>query len=160
MRRYVMLLATGMLAIGAMSSVACSDRDAAESKSGQLVALSIIDAAEFHAMDGGLNQAGGVIDPQWLGRVRHGQTAVASVSWPDERRASTRAFVDAAQDVATALEADDAQTAAPAAKEAHEAQHELSTEDWVSLAATAGIKVAGHTDASPTATATPQGRQL
>ena len=158
MRRYVTLCMTVIIGVGALVGAGCSDEDSTESKTGQLVALTIIDGAEFHAMDEGLNTPGGQIDPAWLGRVRHSQTAVASVSWPADHQAAAKTFLEAAQKLATAIEADDAVAAAPAAKAAHEAQHDLSTDSWESLATAAGIKVAAHTEATATATASPQGR--
>ncbi len=144
MRRQFSMLPILFLAL-AVTLAACSSSDAAgESTAGRLTALSIIDAAGFHTMDEGLNKPGGAIDPQWLGRVKHGQIAVASVVWPKDLQEHAKTFTEAAETLATALEADNSSTAAPAAKAAHEAQHELSTKGWEGLAKAAGTKAPAH----------------
>lgn len=144
MRRQFCVLPILIFALAA-TLAACSSSDTpGEGTAGRLTALSIIDAAAFHAMDEGLNKPGGTIDPQWLGRVTHSRIAVASVAWPKELQEDAKTFTDAAATLATALEADNSSTAAPAAKTAHEAQHELSTKGWEGLAKATGTKAPSH----------------
>lgn len=152
MRR--LLLVLPVIALG-MLLTACSDDSEAQTSdvAGQLTVLSIIDAVGFHAIDEELNKAGGgEIDPQWLGKVRHGQIAVASIEWPDDLAQQVEEFLDAAQQLAIALEADDPALGAVPAKAAHEGQHELSTDGWDTLAADAGVELPEHNEAPATAT--------
>jgi hypothetical protein len=154
MRRYLLSLVIATMGLGTLLVAGCSS--GSSDTAGQLAALSIVDSAGFHAMDQALNGGDGKIDPQWLGKVRHGQTAVAAIKWPSELAKQAKAFTDAAEKFATTIEADSAATAAPAAKANHEAWHELTTDAWELLSKNAGIKVAGHDEgtATPTATAT------
>lgn len=156
-----LLLFLPVMALGILL-VACSNDSEPEPEpetsdiASQLVVLSIIDAAEFHAIDEELNKAGGgEIDPEWLGKVRNGQIAVASIEWPEELAEQAEVFLDAAQQLSITLEADDPALAAAPAKAAHDGWHELSANGWDVLAAEAGVELAEHGDA--TATATPSG---
>jgi len=191
MRRYSTLLVTVVVSFGMVIASACtSDPKPATSNSptaggasptatspantstvastqgreltaGVLAALSIIDAAGYHAMDTTMNSGTRKIDPQWLGKVRNGQTAVASVTWPAELSKQAKAFTDAADKLAATIESDNAAAAAPAAKANHDAWHDLTKAGWALLAKNAGIKAAaGHGEATPTATGTaiPAGR--
>ena len=118
-----------------------------------MAALSNIDAVGFHAIDTSLNvNSEGKIDAQWAGKVRHAQIAVASTDWPDELDPLAKDFLSAAQQLAVAVEADDPRAAAPAAKAAHEAQHDLSTEGWEYLAKKSGIELGGHDEATAAGT--------
>lgn len=132
---------------------ACSVDSEAETAgvTGQLTALSIIDAVGFHVIDEELNQAGGgEIDPQWLGKVQHSRIAVATVEWPEELTDQVQAFLAAAEELSAALEADDARLGAAPAKASHETQHDLSADGWSHLAEQAGIELGAHDEGTAT----------
>lgn len=139
------LFAVGALVVGALFATACADEtDSAEGSAdntGMLAALTVIDGAEFHAMDETLNGPEAAIDPGWLGRTRNGRIAVANATWPENLQSLEQAFLDAAASLAEALEADDAAGAAEPAAATHDAQHELSVAGWNYLAEQAGFAV-------------------
>lgn len=149
-----------VLLFGAALAASCSDdSDAADtSESGTLAALSIIDAVGFHEIDDGLNESPEQeIDPEWLGKVLHSQIAVASLTWPQPLQDEATTFIDAAERLVAALDADDPAQAAPAAKEAHEGQHELSTQGWAYLGEQAGIKTPAEEEGAVQPSATSAG---
>lgn len=139
------LFAIGALAVGVLFVAACADEagsaDPSADHAEMLAALTVIDGAEFHAMDETLNGPEAAIDPAWLGRTRNGRIAVASATWPEDLRPLEQAFMDAAASLAEALEADDAVGAAEPAAATHDAQHELSVAGWNHLAEQAGLTV-------------------
>ncbi|MEZ4503701.1 MAG: hypothetical protein R3C39_13830 [Dehalococcoidia bacterium] len=104
---------------------------------GMLSALSVIDGVGFHGIDEALND-GEPVDPEWLGSTQHAATAVSAVIWPADLSEAADTFISAANDLASALEADDAEAAAPLATAAHEAQHELSHGGYEAVEAMSG----------------------
>lgn len=147
---FVLVSAAVVLAV----SASCTAGSAAGESGPMVAALSNIDAVGFHSIDTTLNLSSDAkIDAQWAGRVRHAQIAVASTAWPKELDKLAKDFVSATQQLAVAVEADDPKAAAPAAKAAHEAQHELSTDGWEYLGKKAGLAAGAHDEASPSATA-------
>lgn len=91
-------------------------------------------AAEFHAIDEALNA--GESNPRYLNTVRNSIIVTNAVAWPEELRPEADAFLEAAKDLATALEAEDAEDAGQAASRTHDAQHLLSSEIFAYLAGT------------------------
>lgn len=160
MKRYLYVLLP-LLIVTALTAVSCSDDSNNSSakqqdSAGMLTALNIIDNVGFHEIDEELNQpGGGTIDPSWLGKVRHAQIAVASVEWPGALRDRAGAFLEAAERLATTLDADDAKAGAGPAKDGHETSHDLTTDGWNVLATRAGIQLP---DAEETPQASPAGR--
>lgn len=117
--------------------------EAAAQVADMIGALSHIDGAGFHGIDMALHEAQVGIDPTWSGVVRNARIAVAAVVWPDEVHAKAEGFTAAAGLLAAALEQGDAKAAADHAREAHGAQHGLSSAGWNYLAGTAGIRGEG-----------------
>lgn len=114
--------------------------EAAAQVAGMIGALSHIDGAGFHGIDMALHEAQASIDPAWSGVVRNARIAVAVVVWPDDVHAKAEGFTAAAGLLAVALEQGDAKAAADHAREAHGAQHGLSSAGWNYLAEAAGIR--------------------
>jgi hypothetical protein len=83
----------------------------------------LIDAG-FHAMDKALHQ--GDLDPRFLNTVREAATVVSALDWPEGLDAIAAEFLAAAGELASALEAEDVDSAAAAAAAVHDRQHELS----------------------------------
>lgn len=118
-------------------------RETAAQTASMIAALSHLDGAGFHGIDMELHGAQAAIDPTWSGLVRNARIAVAATVWPDEVRAKAEGFTAAAELLAAALEQGDAKAAADHAREAHGAQHGLSSAGWSYLAGTAGIRGEG-----------------
>lgn len=114
-------------------------RETAAQAAGMIAALSHLDGAGFHGIDMALHGAQAAIDPTWSELVRNARIAVAATIWPDDVRAKAEGFTTAAGLLAAALEQGDAKAAADHAREAHGAQHGLSSAGWSHLADTAGI---------------------
>src|SRR3990170_4868694 len=100
-----------------------------------------MDSVGFHAIDTALAESGAKVDAQWLGKTRNARIAVASTAWPKDLAPQAKAFVEAAAKLQAALEQDDPKAAAPAAHDAHEAQHDRSADAYNYLAKQAGIGV-------------------
>ncbi len=148
------LLVPVFAAVVLVLSASCTAGSAAGEAGPMVAVLSNIDAVGFHSIDESLNlKSEGKIDAQWGGKVRHAQIAVASTGWPKDLDKLAKDFVSATQQLAVAVEADDPKAAAPAAKAAHEAQHELSTDGWAFLGKRAGLAAGGHDEAPSAATA-------
>jgi len=124
---------------------ACSSAGAA-SNGDILAALYNMDAVGFHGIDEGLRAPSAKIDSQWLGKTKNARIAVAATTWPKDLEPQAKAFVEASGKLVAALEQDDAAGAAAPAKEAHEAQHDLSADAYTYLAGKAGLTATKHTD--------------
>lgn len=111
-----------------------------------LAALYHMDAVGFHGIDEGLRGPSAKIDAQWLGKTKNARIAVAATTWPKDLQPQAKAFVEASGKLVAALEKDDAAGAAAPAKEAHEAQHDLSADAYAYLAGKAGLTAAPHNE--------------
>ena len=130
----------GYAAVESMSSDAAMAMDAEHvDTAGVLVSLMLADRVGFHDVDDALNDSAPAIEASWLGATNHARIAAAAIHWPADLEAGAIAFVTAAADLASALEADDAAAAAPLATAAHDAQHELGSAGYAYLASMAGI---------------------
>lgn len=89
-----------------------------------LIANGYLVEADFHAMDEALHQ--GDIDPRYLSTVREATAIVSALHWPAELQGLAEGFLAAADELAGALEAEDAAAAAEAAALVHDRQHELT----------------------------------
>ena len=85
----------------------------------------VLDTAGFHTMAETLAETQ-QIDPAYLGTVNRAQKILANVSWPESLLEQEQAFESLLGDFATALEADDAESAVQYSDEVHDSQHELS----------------------------------
>jgi hypothetical protein len=90
-----------------------------------LAAARHLASAEFHAMDKALNE--GEVNPRYLQTVGNAIVVVRVVAWPQELQGAASGFVEAAEDLAAALEAEDVEGAAQAASAAHDTHHLLSS---------------------------------
>lgn len=165
MRRFLVLPLALMLA-GSIAFAACGDDDDDDEPSAAsttapeatddsavaanlVAALAVIDGAGLHSIDETLNAEGGVIDPQWLGRVDHARIAVAAVDWPEALQQRADDVVAALGVLLVALDADDAAGAAEPAALAHQAWHGFSEVGWRTVAEMAGVSpVGGEHDAA------------
>ncbi|MCC6238317.1 MAG: hypothetical protein IT299_12210 [Dehalococcoidia bacterium] len=138
-------LVGAIVAASAIVFSACSTASAS-SNSDILAALYNMDGVGFHGIDDGLRAASPKIDSQWLGKTKNARIAVAATTWPKDLEPQARAFVEASGKLAAALENDDVAGAAAPAKEAHEAQHELSADAYAYLAGKAGLTATKHND--------------
>lgn len=136
MRRLGLLGA--IVAASAVVFSACTAASAA-SNGEILAALYNIDGVGFHGIDEGLHAPGATINSQWLGKTKNARIAVAATTWPKDLQPQAKAFVEATGKLVAALEKDDAAGAAAPAKEAHEAQHELSADAYAYLSGKAGL---------------------
>ncbi|MBN9151174.1 MAG: hypothetical protein J0H56_07105 [Micrococcales bacterium] len=117
-----------------------SKRETGAQNAGMIAVLSHIDSAGFHGIDMALHEAQTSIDPIWSGIARNARIAVAATVWPEKVRAKAERFTATAGQLAVALEQGDAKAAADHAREAHGAQHGLSSAGWNYLAGIAGIQ--------------------
>jgi hypothetical protein len=109
---------------------------AANAGSGQAnevaTAVYLLDSAGLHALDVRLNEEG-VIEASDAGNVARVARLLGSVDWPAELAADAAALTDVLTQLASALNADDVETAAPLATQTHETQHDFShaVEHWL-----------------------------
>lgn len=138
------LSVVGVIAAAAAIVFAACNTASASSNGEILAAVNNMDAVGFHGIDEGLRAPSATINSQWLGKTKNARIAVAATTWPKELEPQARAFVEATGKLAAALEKDDAASAAAPAKEAHEAQHDLSADAYAYLAGKSGIAAAPH----------------
>lgn len=99
---------------------------------GVIAAIHHIDSVGFHEIDVSLQN--GEIDPRYSAAVAHAVTVARATDWPEELQSEVAEFVEAANSMAEALEAEDVSAGAAAAKEAHDKQHVLSHAVYATLA--------------------------
>jgi hypothetical protein len=99
-------------------------------------AVYLLDTAGLHELDVRLNEDG-LIEPSDAGNVGRVARLLSSVAWPQALAGDAVHLTDLLKQLATALENDDAETAAPLATQVHDLGHDFShaTEEWVSAAA-------------------------
>jgi hypothetical protein len=99
------------------------------------VAQYVLDTAGFHGMAETISETQ-QIDPAYLGTVNRVKKILTSTPWPESLANQGQDFVTLLDEFAAALEADDAEAAAPLSDEVHDAQHELShtIDDWLGAA--------------------------
>jgi hypothetical protein len=88
---------------------------------------SAIRDAQLHAMDEDLNETG-VIESSYIPNTRGAIRLLALTDWPEEFQAGADEVEAVAVDLLAALEADDAEAAAPLATSLHEAEHDFNAE--------------------------------
>jgi hypothetical protein len=89
------------------------------------VAQYFMDTAGFHGIDEALNETK-TIDASYYSTVSRVRKVIIQITWPEELQEQATAFDDLLGQFAEALEADNAEEAAPLATQVHEAQHDLS----------------------------------
>jgi hypothetical protein len=100
----------------------------------QLVAtLNSLDAVGFHDIDDEL-QAASEIPAGALGSIRMARQVAVSTAWPEDLKEQSDALVASLQEMETALDGDDLETAKGAATEVHDAFHELEHHAYPFLA--------------------------
>lgn len=113
---------------------AAPEGELAEDESAFAVAVAqyVMDTASFHGMDEGLN-AGEAIDPAYLSTVNRVRQVTAQAPWPEDLHEQAEAFLATLDEFAAALDADDAEAAAPLAAELHTVQHDFShaIDNWL-----------------------------
>ncbi len=122
-----------------------------------LAALDTLDTAGLHDIDEGTNELN-EIPGGAAGGVDRALLAVASTEWPDELSAQADEMQSVLERLAEALATEDIATIAPIATEAHDTQHDFSTEARNLLKESAGLPVEEHEEggeATPTAVPTP-----
>jgi hypothetical protein len=88
------------------------------------LALSVLDAVDFHGMDVTINEQG-VLAPEYAARVAQARALVAAVPWPDEAAPLAANLEPALAALKEALAAGDVAAAQIPATEAHDLHHEL-----------------------------------
>jgi hypothetical protein len=139
MQRKLVLL-VGMIAVGAILAVACSDEDepSGPDHGDLLAALLTLGGVDLHHIEDVLVGQQPEIDPAWLAPLRNARTAVALVVWPEELQPQAEDFLADSMVLVEAIEADDLDAAAAAAAAAHEAGHLLEGPGYAYLAEQAG----------------------
>jgi uncharacterized protein YoxC len=89
------------------------------------VAQYFLDTAGFHGIDEALNETM-TIEASYYSTVSRVRKVIMQITWPEELQEQATAFDDVLGQFAEALEADNAEEAAPLATQVHEAQHDLS----------------------------------
>jgi hypothetical protein len=139
-----LLVAAAIAPLLGMMAVACDGDNDAESESSasqesidtvaarvqrneMMFYTSAIRDAQLHAMDEDLN-ATGVIESSYIPNTRGAVRLLALTDWPAEFQEDADAVHDVAVELLHALEADDAEAAAPLATELHESEHDFNAE--------------------------------
>jgi uncharacterized protein YoxC len=110
------------------ASAAGMDEHAAEPAASAFnvaVAQYFLDTAGFHGMDETLNETK-TIDASYVSAVNRVKKVLTQTVWPEELQEGATGLIDLLGQFAEALEADNADEAAPLATQVHEAQHDLS----------------------------------
>ena len=101
-----------------------------------LSAVQYLGAAGFHAMDEALSE--GELNPRYLDTVRNAIVVANALAWPEELQDEAANFVEAAEQLATALESEAVEDAAQVASQVHDEQHLLSQAIFARLAGEEG----------------------
>lgn len=147
-RRLVLLMVVPVAVLGL---VACgSDDDDADPDGPVLLALSVLDSMEYHAMANAI--VGGVVPPDAESKTSRGLAVVRMTDWPAELQESASATEQALSDLLAELsrpDRTDTLHAGEAAEVVHDVEHGLSSRGWEYLEQRQGVDGDGQATFDP-----------
>lgn len=141
-QRLVLLI---LLAVAALGVLACGSEDDDADTDGQvLLALTILDSMDYHAMANAI--VGGVVPPDAESKTSRGLAVVRMTEWPTELQDSADATEQALSDLLAELRRPnrtDTLHAGEAAEAVHDIEHGLSSRGWDYLEEQQGVEADG-----------------
>lgn len=137
-----------ILAMVALASVACGDDEKANSNSDVIAAINILDNAGLHAIADSISKDK-TIPATAQSTYQKLQALTLLTDWPEELASQASALAAILGEAAAAVDGQkpDLAKATEAAKKAHDAEHDFSSELWEHLYAEAGLKTGASTHA-------------
>jgi hypothetical protein len=131
-----------------------ADLRAREQQAEMVTALYILNTAGLHGIDEAAN-AGEELPEGAGGAVDRALLAVAITDWPDHLQGGADGMKAALEELAAALDGEDAAAIASAATTVHDTQHDFADEAGAMLNAAAGLESEEHKEGETTGTPSP-----